>query len=167
MDWLKIVAFSVVCAVLYGILHDMVTAHVAVEYFTIAHPPVFPTTQPFWLAIGWGIIATWWMGLGLGVILACSSRLGLRPKLDLVNLRPRIFALVGTMLVAALLSGLIGMSLQALGQNVIGYWSEEISPQRQVRFAFALWAHTASYLVGGLGGLILCGTVFRQRQRMR
>ena len=58
LEALKIVAFSVLCAVVFGILHDQVTAHVAVEYFTIAHPLVFPTEEPFWLAIGWGIIAT-------------------------------------------------------------------------------------------------------------
>lgn len=165
IDWLKIVAFSVASAVFYGILHDMVTAHVAVEYFTIAHPPVFPTTQPFWLAIGWGIIATWWMGLTLGIILACSAQLGARPKLGLDKLRPRIFALLATMAGSALLAGLLGTSIQALGYNAIGFWSEEISPDRQARFAFAIWAHTTSYVVGGLGGLVLCGNVIRERRR--
>ena len=58
MEAFKIVAFCIAAAVVYGILHDQVTAHVCVEYFTIAHPPVFPTESPFWLAVGWGIIAT-------------------------------------------------------------------------------------------------------------
>ena len=43
MEYVKIVAFCVAAAIAYGILHDQVTAHLCVEYFTIAHPPVFHT----------------------------------------------------------------------------------------------------------------------------
>ena len=82
MEALKIVLFATLAAVCYGILHDQVTAHLCVEYFTIAHPPVFPTESPFWLAIGWGIIATWWVGLPLGVLLAVAARFGAKPETD-------------------------------------------------------------------------------------
>ena len=82
MEALKIVLFATLAAVCYGILHDQVTAHLCVEYFTIAHPPVFPTESPFWLAIGWGIIATWWVGLRLGVLLAVAARFGAKPETD-------------------------------------------------------------------------------------
>ena len=68
MEFIKILFFSVVAAIFYGILHDQVTAHICVEYFSIAHPPVFTTNSPFLLALGWGIIATWWVGLPLGLL---------------------------------------------------------------------------------------------------
>ena len=56
----------IVAAVLYGIIHDQVTARVCVEYFTIGHPPIFGTDNPTLLRIGWGIVATWWVGLLFG-----------------------------------------------------------------------------------------------------
>jgi hypothetical protein len=31
--------------VVYGIVHDQVTARVCVEYFTVGHPPVFQTNS--------------------------------------------------------------------------------------------------------------------------
>ena len=37
---------SIFAAIAYGILHDLVTAHVFAEYFTIGHPPVFHTDDP-------------------------------------------------------------------------------------------------------------------------
>lgn len=46
MQWLAIVAVSVLAAMVYGICHDQVTAHVCVEYFTIAHPKVIQSESP-------------------------------------------------------------------------------------------------------------------------
>src|SRR6187200_1060627 len=80
MKALAIVAMSIAAAVVYGILHDQVTARVCVEYFTIGHPPVFATESPTLLGIGWGVIATWWVGLLLGPPLAFAARAGRRPK---------------------------------------------------------------------------------------
>ena len=74
-----IILSSVFASIVYGILHDQVTARVCVEYFTIGHPPVFNTNDPTLLAIGWGIIATWWVGLILGIPLAVAARAGNRP----------------------------------------------------------------------------------------
>jgi len=61
MQFTRIVLTCVVASVLYGILHDQVTAHICVEYFSVFHSPVFPTESPTLLALGWGVIATWWM----------------------------------------------------------------------------------------------------------
>ena len=73
MESLKIILMAVAAAVLYGIMHDQITARVCVEYFTIGHPQlfVFPTDDPTLLGIGWGIVATWWVGLPLGIALDC------------------------------------------------------------------------------------------------
>ena len=86
MQFVGIVLFSIAAAVFYGIAHDQVTARVCVEYFTIGHPPVFHTTSPTLLALGWGALATWWVGLPLGIFLACASRLGAWPRLTVRDL---------------------------------------------------------------------------------
>src|SRR3979411_1520576 len=80
MEFAKIVLLSIAAAICYGILHDQVTARICVEYFTVFHPPVFPTDDPTLLALGWGVIATWWLGAFLGVVLAISARTGRRRK---------------------------------------------------------------------------------------
>jgi hypothetical protein len=56
---IAIVVLCIASAVIYGILHDQVTARFCVEYFTVGHPPVFDTTSPTLLGVGWGVIATW------------------------------------------------------------------------------------------------------------
>lgn len=164
IEWLKIVSFSVVAAVAYGILHDLVTAHLALEYFTIAHPPVFSTQNPILLAFGWGVIATWWVGLGLGVMLASCARLGHWPRLGLRSVSSRILGLIAWMAGTAILSGSAGSILMASGMNVIGFWTSEIPAGRHVPFAAAVWAHSASYLVGILGGLLVCWRTASERQ---
>ena len=165
MEALKIIVFSVLAAVVYGILHDQVTAHVCVEYFTVAHPPFFATNSPFWLAVGWGIIATWWVGAILGLILTLSARCGAAPKIAFCSLRPEIVLLMLISATMALAAGLLGALLQSSGLNVIGSWENEILATRHSRFAFAAWAHTASYFFGGTGGLILAIATLRKRFR--
>jgi hypothetical protein len=58
METVKIVLLCIGSAVLFGIVHDQVTARLCVEYFTIGHPKVFGTESPTLLAFGWGVIAT-------------------------------------------------------------------------------------------------------------
>ena len=53
MRFITIVALAVLAGITYGILHDQVTAHVCVEYFTIGHPALIPTESPTLLAIAW------------------------------------------------------------------------------------------------------------------
>jgi hypothetical protein len=59
-------AMGLACAL--GICLDMVTAHVAVEYFTVHHPRIVDTERPWLLAIVWGIAASWWFGAIAGVV---------------------------------------------------------------------------------------------------
>src|SRR5258708_36065191 len=80
MQALFIVILTILSAVFYGIVHDPFTARICVEYFTIGHPPVFSTQSPTLLALGWGVIATWWVGLILGIPLAIAARVGTRPQ---------------------------------------------------------------------------------------
>lgn len=164
MESLRIILFATAAAILYGILHDQVTAHLCVEYFTIAHPPVFPTTSPFLLAIGWGVLATWWVGLPLGVLLAAAARLGPRNRLALAQLRRPILALMACSAVAALIAGIASALMVATGNMAVpGGWGMLIPPEKHVAFSAAAGAHLASYVSGFLGGLVLIGFVVRRR----
>jgi hypothetical protein len=143
---IRIALFATFAAMIYGVLHDQITAHLCVEYFTIAHPPVFPTNEPFPLALGWGILATWWVGLSLGLGLAAAARLGAAPKLGLSELRRPILMLMISSAIAACLAGVSGATLMAYGISPVpGGWGPVIPPDKHVAFSAVAWAHTASY----------------------
>jgi len=153
---LKIVAFATCAAITYGILHDQITAHWCVEYFTIAHPPIFPTSSPVLLAIGWGIIATWWVGLSLGLVLAFAAQFGRAPTIPLRMLRRPIILLMlvcGGVALAAGLSGAVLVGSQVAA--VPGMWGAVIPESKHVAFSAAAYAHLASYASGAIGGLFL------------
>jgi hypothetical protein len=166
MQSLGIVLMCVVAAVIYGIAHDQVTARVCVEYFTVGHPPVFGTEDPTLLALGWGIIATWWMGLLLGIPLAIAARAGSRPKRSAVSMVRPLAWLLGIMAVCALAAGVTGWLL-ARGGTVflVGPIAQKLPANRHVPFLADLWAHTASYLVGLVGGIAVMISVWRSRGR--
>ena len=154
----KIIAFSTLVAIAYGLIHDQVTAHLCVEYFSVAHPPVFDTTSPFLLALGWGVIATWWVGLPLGVGLAAAARIGPSPRLGLAEVRPTIIKLMIVSALAAVISGAVGAYLVAIGRAPVpGGWGDVIPPAKHAAFSFDAWAHLASYGVGIVGGLFVIG----------
>jgi hypothetical protein len=67
MEAIKIVGLCIVAGAIYGVLHDQVTAHVCLEYFTVFHPTIFHTQSPTLLALGWGVLATWWVSLFLSL----------------------------------------------------------------------------------------------------
>jgi hypothetical protein len=167
MQWISILLLSVVMCVVYGIVHDQVTARICVEYFTVFHPPVFQTDDPTLLAIGWGTIATWWVGVFLGIPLATAARLGSRPKRSVVSLiRPMLvlFACVG---VLAFMAGIAGYVAASKGWvQLPPSWMKDLSPEKRSPFFVDLFAHNASYLGGFVGGLFLTAWVWWTRISM-
>jgi hypothetical protein len=167
VEALKIAVFATLAAICYGILHDQVTAHACVEYFTIAHPPVFDTESPFLLAIGWGILATWWVGLPFGVLLAIAARVGSARKLGLTDLRCPILRIMAFSALAALLSGSFGALLVARGVlDVPGGWANFIPTEKHVAFSFDAWAHAATYASALFFGTFLVARVAWVRFRL-
>lgn len=164
MEAVRIILFAVAAAIAYGILHDQVTAHLCVEYFSIAHPPVVSTQSPFLLAIVWGVLATWWVGLPLGLLLAAAARLGPRHRLRLADLRPSILGLMAVMALCAAAAGAWGAWSVASGQSPVpGGWGAVLPPDIHVAFSAAAWAHMASYASGIVGGIAVIGwTVWRR-----
>lgn len=163
---LGIVFLCIGSAVLYGILHDQVTARVCVEYFTIGHPPIFPTESPTLLGIGWGVVATWWVGLFLGIPLAVAARVGGWPKRAVRSLIRPITGLLVVMGVCAILAGIAGYALARSGSiYLLEPMASRIAADRHARFLADLWAHSASYLVGFVGGVVIIVRVWRSRTR--
>jgi hypothetical protein len=167
MDYSKIVLLAVLAAVCYGVLQDQVTTRVCVEYFTLGHPPVFPTDDPTLLALGWGVIATWWVGLLVGIPLACCARLGPRPPLTAGRLVVPIGIQLASVAAFALAAGFAGYFAARSGAVVlIGELAERVPRERHVLFIANLWAHVAAYVSGGLTGLVVCRAAWVKRGRL-
>lgn len=167
MKYLAIVLLCIVAAIGYGIVHDQITARICVEYFTIGHPPVFPTDDPTLLGIGWGIIATWWAGAFIGIPLAFAARFGGRPKRPVLSLVRPIGILLGIMAGCAALAGIIGFVAATFHLvYLVGPIAARIPSDRHIPFLTALWIHNGSYAVGFIGGLVLCLKISQSRNRM-
>jgi hypothetical protein len=161
------VVLCIGAAVVYGIVHDQITARVCVEYVTIGHPPIFGTDDPTLLGIGWGILATWWVGLGLGIPLAIAARAGQRPKRPVGSLVRPIVSLLVVMAVFALGAGLLGWLLAShRAVFLVGWLAREVPADRHVPFLADLWAHSASYLIGFIGGIVVIVMVWRSRRTL-
>lgn len=166
MAAIRIVLLAIAGAVLYGIVHDQVTARLSLEYFTIAHPPIVDSEDPTVLGLVWGVVATWWVGAILGVLLAVAARAGSRPRRSARDLVRPIAVLLGTMAACALLAGLLGAFLGGSRAVVLlDPFASRVPDARHARFLGAWWAHVASYAVGAVGGLVLAAWVWRGRAR--
>jgi hypothetical protein len=167
MEFVKIVIMGVVAACVYGIVQDQVTARVCVEYFTIGHPPIFHTDSPTLLALGWGVIATWWVGLPLGLLMGLASRVGGWPRLTWRNLLRPVAIVLCAMGFISLSAGVAGYFAAKADWVWLGdpLWFR-VPPERHALFLADLWAHLAAYGSGFLGGLGLCiwGIVARGRR---
>jgi membrane associated rhomboid family serine protease len=163
VEFLKIVALCIIASVVYGIVHDQVTARICVEYFTVFHPPVFATHSPTLLGLGWGVIATWWAGAIIGLLLACSARFRKRNQISARQLVRPVCWLMGFMAICAVAFGILGYF-----RGIIPEWLYvDLPPQKHQPFMADWWAHTASYGSGFLGGLVLCSGVALKRLRTR
>jgi len=164
VESVKIVFVCIAAAILYGIVHDQITARVCLEYFTVFHPPVFATQSPTLLAFGWGAIATWWLGAFLGVGLAIAARAGTKPRLPAVSVSRPVGKLLVIMAGFALLAGALGFVLAQRGSISPPEWiSAKLPHEKNARFMADWWAHTTSYCVGLFGGVILCVLQYRKR----
>jgi hypothetical protein len=164
MEFAKIWLLCVVAAIFYGIVQDQVTAHLCVEYFSIAHPTILPLTSPTLLAVQWGVLATWWVGAALGLGLAASARLGPRLPFAAHDLRRPIAVLLFCMASISVFAGIVGFALAESHKiSLSGWLASAIPASKHARFMADWWAHSAAYLVGGIGGIFLCRRTYAKR----
>ena len=166
MRFFGIVALCVLASIVYGILHDQVTARVCVEYFTLGHPRIIESESPTLLAFAWGVVATWWMGLFLGILVALFSCVGHRPTLGPRDLLRPMAILLGVMAALALLAGIAGYAAAKDGRVILlPPLAERLPRVRHAAFIADLWAHRASYATGLLGAIVLCKRIVVWRRR--
>jgi hypothetical protein len=157
-EGIKIISISILLCCMYGIINDLVTANLCIEFYTL-FPIKVRSDNPIVVAVVFGVLTTWWVGLILGIVAAFAARLGDRPKLDARDLVGPIIVVVLCAGAAALLFGLVAHALisPALGRD------EEIRqmltgiPPEKFRIALSInAAHTGAYLAGFAGGLAVC-----------
>lgn len=167
MEGVKIVVLCVLAAVLYGIVHDQITARVCVEYFTRAHPRILETESPTALGLLWGVIATWWVGLGLGVPLAAIARIGTSRRLGARDVVVPVAGVLVGMAILATLAGVAAGRVAGRNPGLISFPEYELPPGREPAFAAVAAAHLASYAGGFLGGLLVWGWALSRRLEAR
>jgi hypothetical protein len=146
---------GIACAL--GIAVDLVTAHVAVEYFTVHHPRLIDRTDPISMALVWGVAATWWCGLIAGIVLAfVNQRLPnpLEPKAILGMVAKACAWLWVTMMLV-----LVAMYLVA---NVVPLEKRGPSFESDRRLMAVAVAHAGEYIFAGIAVMIL---LFKMRKR--
>lgn len=160
----KIILLAMGSAIAYGIMHDQITIRVCPEYFTVAHPHILNTDSLTLIALGWGVVATWWGGLAAGTLFALAARVGSPEKFTWRRfVRPTLILLL-VMAICATLAGFIGHWLSSTGQiPSVQAWGSMLSVDKQPGFMADLFAHAISYLVGAAGSVIIALAVAWQR----
>ena len=160
--FLVVVLGCVGYACLLGIALDLITANVAVAYFSVHHPRIVETDNPWILALVWGVAASWWFGLIGGIILATinhfrSEPLGPLQILSWVKIASVILWIIMlTILVATLAFAYFMVPLDKRPANF----------EHDARLIAVAMAHQFEYILGGIS-LIVIGlrTWFRRSQQ--
>lgn len=168
MKKLQIVLLCILAACGYGVLHDQITARICLEYFTVAHPPLFSTSSVTLLALCWGVSATLGLGAVLGFVLAVVTQAGDSPPIPLPRVTRAVAILLAIMAMGAMTAGLLGYQLSRRGVIFLpASLARSIPVGLHDRFMAVWCAHLASYLVGLTGSAILCYRMWRTRGRPR
>ncbi len=158
----KIVAGTVLIAIVYGIAHDMVTAHTEISYFTIFHPRISDSNSPVVMALMWGVIATWWMGAIIGVIVALCAQLGTKPRIPARCVLKSLTRATAVVFIIAMAT-LAAMLRLCEGKTV------EFQPDpsdTSGRFLAVMITHNVSYFLSALVAVAVCVTILVRRSKM-
>ena len=155
---LGIITICVLAAVVFGIAHDLITAHYCVEYFTVHHPHVVDSKSPLVMALVWGVLATWWMGAAAGVILWIANTAGPLPNLRWRDLRLAVMRALGAI-------WLTSMSLLVTCAYLVPqFWPRQKYHYITIEPIGATQAvHITSYFLSGTATIALAIWVIRRR----
>lgn len=155
---LGFILFCVLAAVVFGIAHDLVTAHYCVEYFTVHHPHIVDSNSPIVMALVWGVLATWSMGAAAGVVLWIANTAGPLPNLPWRNLRLAVMRSLCAIL-------LTSMSLLV----TLAYFVPQFWPRQKYHYIYVepfgatQAVHVSSYFLSALAIVVLAAWVIRRR----
>jgi len=162
---LRIVLLVSLAGVVYGILHDQVTARLSLEYFTVAHPRVIASESPTALAAVWGLRAAGPPALALGLVLALAARAGPGPRRPARALVAPVGRLLGAMAAGALVAGAAGWIAGRAGWLAVPeLLAGRIASGAQPGFLAAWGATLAAYAIGLGGGLALARRTWQSRR---
>lgn len=167
MKFLKIIGLVTTAASMYGVLNNLVTANLCIEFFRLFRLDIH-SSNPVVIAVVYGVLSTWWLGLLLGIIVACAARTGHRAQLSASDLMRPIGFLIATMCFVAAISGWIGHSVAPsfVSEPGIQEAFAVIPPEKHV-MAFAVnAAHLGAYGSGIIGVLVLCVRVLARRSNL-
>lgn len=168
MEALKIILLCIACAIAFGIAHDLVTAHVCVEYFSVGHYNIFGDTAgpPVAYALYWGVVATWWAGLAAGLLLAPTARATRLPKLAWRQLLPTFALALAAVWLAAMLLLVFNLPLGRGGIAGIFAPRPELG-EAEAAFLTVQAVHVFSYGAAALATLTVAAIVATKRIRAR
>jgi ABC-type phosphate/phosphonate transport system permease subunit len=166
MNSLKIILTSILLAIIYGIIHDLITTQICIEYFTITHPKIIESQHPIALAFLWGTIATWWVGLIFGILIVFANSFGKSRSLHFKELFPLLLKFFVILFGFALLAGVIGYFLTEIKViHLVDRLKNQLENVDESRFLAVGWAHGASYIIGSIGIIILSFKILSIRKK--
>jgi hypothetical protein len=154
----SVVLGSILRACLLGICLDLVTANVAVEYFSVIHPKVLPTENPWILALYWGVAASWWFGAIAGLIVASINHRRKQP------LDPKRIWKCTTVSCVILWIAMIGILLAIMAiSSTIPIDQRRATFESDRRLVAVAMAHQFEYILGGVALLIVAVMTWRAK----
>jgi len=159
--FLTIVLGSTGLACALGIAIDLVTANVAVEWFSVHHPRIVPTDNPWALALVWGIAASWWFGAISGVVVATVNHRRPHP------LEPGQILRWVRIACAALWLVMMAIVLAVLTAAFTLVPAEKRGPtfDHDARLIAVALAHQSEYVLGAIALLVIAVLTWRSRPR--
>lgn len=156
--FLTIVLGAMLLSCLLGIALDLVTANTAVAYFSVHHPRIVASDDPWVLAVVWGVAASWWFGLIAGIIVAFINhrRREPLPPRRILTWAALASAILWLVMIAILVTILILSSRIPLDQRRPTFESDR-------RLVAVAMAHQFEYLLGGIALIIIAIATWRAR----
>lgn len=143
-----------------GICVDLVTAHVAVEYFSVHHPKIIASQQPLALALAWGVAASWWFGAIAGSIAALINSRRPRP----LPAGQILWWVAYSCIVIWLMMMLIVVAIMIIS-SFIPAESRRPSFESDRRLMAVALAHQYEYVMGAVACFVIAVRIWRKKDK--
>ncbi len=148
----RIIWSMTLLAIAFGVLHDLFSAAVCKEYFTVHHPRLIESDH--WLAMSflWGFMATWWVGTLGGIWLAWCTQVGRAEPIPFKRtMRAAVIAAAGVLVLAPI----TWFAIYRFGQKVIARNPTDPPSELDVRAFSSGVMHMQSYTLAFLAFAVI------------